>query len=110
MMGPEYTQWSDRLGQLEEVLDLPELRAEVSRIRGEVRRTRADFKRHSKEPQWPLVRSQILNPITELRSRIAEEVARRQTREGLAPIDRDPVPPRYSELVRRYYENLGKGE
>jgi hypothetical protein len=26
------------------------------------------------------------------------------------PIDRDPVPTRYSELVRRYYEELGKSE
>jgi hypothetical protein len=24
------------------------------------------------------------------------------------PIDRDPVPSRYSDLVRRYYEQLGK--
>ena len=26
----------------------------------------------------------------------------------LAPIDRDPVPSRFAESVRRYYEELGK--
>ena len=29
-------------------------------------------------------------------------------RDQLVPIDRDPVPGRYSDLVRRYYEQLGK--
>ena len=28
--------------------------------------------------------------------------------EALVPLDRDPVPNRYSELVRKYYEELGK--
>jgi hypothetical protein len=40
--------------------------------------------------------------------RIGEELAKRQSREALVPLDRDPVPGRYSELVRRYYEALGK--
>ena len=46
----------------------------------------------------------------ELRARVAEELARRESKEALVPIDRDPVPTRYSELVRRYYEELGKSE
>jgi hypothetical protein len=36
-------------------------------------------------------------------------MARRQSNDALVPIDRDPVPARYSDLVRRYYEELGKG-
>ena len=43
-----------------------------------------------------------------MRDRIADELARRGSREALVPIDRDPVPNRYAELVRRYYEELGK--
>jgi hypothetical protein len=31
-------------------------------------------------------------------------------RRCLVPIDRDPVPTRYSDLVRRYYEELGKNK
>ena len=26
------------------------------------------------------------------------------------PLDRDPVPPKYSEKTRRYYERLGSGK
>jgi hypothetical protein len=108
--GAEYTQWSDRLRDVEEMLDVPELRAEAARIRDRARNARQDLKRHSKEPQWDLVKMEIAGPLVELRSRISEELARRESKEALVPIDRDPVPTRYSELVRRYYEELGKSE
>lgn len=108
--GAEYTQWSDRLRDVEEMLDVPELRAEAARIRDRMRNVRTDVKRHSKEPQWDLVRMEIAGPLVELRSRVSEELARRESKEALVPIDRDPVPTRYSELVRRYYEELGKSE
>ena len=71
---------------------------------------RAEFKRHSKEPQWALVRAEIAGPLAEVRSRINEELARRSSNDSLVPIDRDPVPNKYSELVRRYYEKLGSSE
>lgn len=108
--GAEYTQWSDRLRDVEEMLDVPELRAEAARIRDRARNARQDLKRHSKEPQWDLVKMEIAGPLVELRTRISEELARRESKEALVPIDRDPVPTRYSELVRRYYEALGKSE
>jgi hypothetical protein len=108
--GTEYTQWSDRLRDVEEMLDVPELRAEAARIRDRARAVRLDLKRHSKEPQWDLVQMEIAGPLVELRARIGEELARRESKEALVPIDRDPVPTRYSELVRRYYEELGKSE
>jgi hypothetical protein len=53
---------------------------------------------------------EIAGPLVELRTRVSEELARRESKEALVPIDRDPVPTRYSELVRRYYEELGKSE
>jgi hypothetical protein len=71
---------------------------------------RQDFRRERKRPDWAVVRLQVLNPLVEVRDRIADELARRDSREALVPIDRDPVPQKYSELVRRYYEELGKGQ
>ncbi len=108
--GTEYTQWTDRLRDVEEMLDVPELRAQAARIRDRARAVRQDLKRHSKEPQWDLVKMEIAGPLVELRTRISEELARRESKEALVPIDRDPVPTRYSELVRRYYEELGRSE
>lgn len=108
--GPEFSQWSDRLRDVEEMLDTPELRTEIARIRDRARAMRVEFKRHSKEPQWPLVQSQIAAPLAEVRSRVSEELARRESQDALVPIDRDPVPNKFSELVRRYYEKLGSSD
>jgi hypothetical protein len=108
LTGADYQEWSDRLGNVEEMLDVPELRNELARIRERARSLRIDFKRHGKEPQWPMVQTQIGTPLAEVRNRVSEELARRESKDALVPIDRDPVPNQYSELVRRYYEKLGK--
>ena len=92
---------------VEEMIDTPELRNDVARVRERAREMRTDFKKHSKNPQWPLVKSQIATPLAELRNRVSEELARREKSDSLVPIDRDPVPGKYSDLVRRYYEKLG---
>ena len=89
---------------------MPELRNEVARVRDRARNMRQDFKRHSKGPQWPIVKADIAGPLNEVRSRVAEELARREKSDSLVPIDRDPVPTKFSDLVRRYYEKLGNEE
>ena len=107
LTGRDFTQWSDRLRDVEEMLEEPELRNEAAAVRDRARAIRAEFKRHGKEPQWDLVQQTITNPLTELRDRISEELASLESDEAMVPIDRDPVPGRFAELVRRYYENLG---
>jgi hypothetical protein len=95
---------------VEEMLDNPALRNEVAKAREKARTMRSDFKKNGKAPQWPIVKSEIAAPLAEVRNRINEELARRQSNDALVPIDRDPVPNKYSELVRRYYEKLGSAE
>jgi hypothetical protein len=70
---------------------------------------RADFTRHSKEPNWGLVREFVGRPLVELRDSVHQELLKRESSEALVPIDREPVPPAYAEQVRRYYERLGSG-
>ncbi len=107
--GEGFRQWSDRMRDVEELLDNPELRAEAARIRDRARGAREEFKRHAKVPDWNQLRTLVAEPINELRDRIAEEVRRRESPDALVPIDRDPVPPQFTEGVRRYYERLGSG-
>jgi len=107
--GRDFSNWSDQLRDVEELLQDPGLREEAARIRDRAREMRVEFKRHSQEPQWDLVETQIATPLRMLGRRVAEELARRDSPEAIVPLDRDPVPPRYSEWVRRYYEELGKG-
>jgi hypothetical protein len=110
LTGGGYRDWLTRLGEVEELLDSPDLRSEVSRVRDRVRTTRADFNRHGEPPRWDLVELEMAVPLSGVRDQLIQELARRQSPEALVPIDRDLVPPRYSELVRRYYENLGATE
>ena len=108
LAGDDFVSWSDRLRDVEEMIDEPALRNQVAAARERARVLRQGIKRDHKKPDWDVIRLQIVNPLAEVRDRIADELARRQSREALVPIYRDPVPSRYSELVRRYYEKLGK--
>ena len=94
---------------VEDLIQDPQLRAEAARIRDRVRGARDDFRRHAKAPDPGELEQMIAEPIRELRDRVAEEVRRRASPDALVPIDRDPVPPRFAEGVRRYYERLGSG-
>ena len=108
--GENFRDFSDRLRDVEEMIDDPALRAEAARIREQARAMRAEFKRHSKQPNWSLVDELIAQPLNELSKRVSEELLKRESKDSLVPIDRDPVPPEFEDDVKRYYENLGRGK
>lgn len=108
LTGERFVEWSDRLRNVEEMVDDPNLRAEIARIRETAKGVRVDYKRNGAQPKWDMVKSKIGNPLAELHNRLTEELARRESKESLVPLDRDPVPPKYVERVRRYYEELGR--
>ena len=110
LTGEAYRPWSDRLREVEEMLTEQNFRNQVARVRDQARAVRAEFTRHGKEPQWDLVEERITQPLAELRRRVNEKLARLRSNEALVPIDRDPVPGRFAEPVRRYFENLGGPE
>ncbi len=110
LTGDDFREFSDQLREVEEMIDVPELQNEVAAVRDRARAMRIDYKRNGVEPQWDLVQMEIEKPLAEIRKRVGEELAKRLSREAVVPIDRDPVPQKYSELVRRYYETLGEGE
>lgn len=98
------------MSNVEEMLDRPEMRNQVAQARDRARATRSEFKRQNKPPRWDMVQKDILKPLLEVRERVADELSRRDSSDSLAPIDRDPVPSKYSELVKKYYEKLGTGQ
>lgn len=108
LTGDNFREWNERLSNVEEMVGDARLRGDLAQVRDRVRAVRADFRRTGREPQWQMVQSQILQPLAEVQNRIAEELAKRGSREALVPIDRDPVPAQFTEQVRRYYEKLGR--
>ena len=107
LTGLDYRDWEDRLREVEEVIEIPELRNQVSEVRQRARDIRRENKENGKPPKWDLVDMQILRPMTEINKRLEQELSLRQPKRELVPVDHDPVPEQYSELVRRYYERLG---
>ena len=71
---------------------------------------RRDFNREGARPQWGLMEEEIMQPLRELRKRVDEELAKREQPEARLPLNRDPVPGPFEEVVREYYERLGSGE
>jgi hypothetical protein len=110
LTGTGFREWSDRLRDVEEMVGDPRLRAEAARIRERAAAIRAEFTRHAQAPNWDMVDSTIGKPLAELRNSVNQELLRRQSAEALVPIDKEPVPPAYSEQVKRYYERLGSGQ
>ncbi|MFZ4765520.1 MAG: hypothetical protein ACOYMN_11250, partial [Roseimicrobium sp.] len=110
LTGANYDDWSDRLRRVEESLTTPDLRNEAGRVLDSARQMRVDWRRNNAAPQEDIVRMHIVQPLAELRNRVTEELAKRESRNPLSPLDRDPVPARYRELVRRYYSELGGGD
>jgi hypothetical protein len=105
--GEGYRAFSDRLRDVAELLADPGLRGDASRVLERARAMRAEFKRHSEGPRWELFEAEVVRPLTELHDRVGEELRRlAPEQDRLAPIDRDPVPSRFTDLVRRYYKSL----
>ncbi len=108
--GDDFKDWADRLGNVEEMVDQEDLRNDIGRVLDDARAMRIDFKRDNLPPTAATIQKRITDPLVELRARLSEELAKLNKENPLAPIDRDPVPGEFRDLVRRYYENLGKGE
>jgi hypothetical protein len=110
LTGGNFSEFNERLRDVESMVSDPQLQAEVQKVRDRARSVRAEFKRHTNTPNWDLVRTSVHQPMLELQQRLAEEIAKRESPDTLVPVDRDPVPTRYRDLVRLYYERLGAGK
>lgn len=110
LTGGNYAEFNERLRDVESMISDPQLQSEVQKVRDRARSARAEFKRHTQTPNWELVRTSVHQPMVELQQRLADEIAKRESPDTLVPVDRDPVPTRYRDLVRSYYERLGSGK
>lgn len=108
--GGDYLNWADRLRDVEQVIDSPDLRYQLATVRERASVIRQQFRQSGRPPNEQVVREQIVTPMTQVRVWLQEELARRENANSLVPLDRDPVPDNYSELVRKYYEKLGSAQ
>jgi hypothetical protein len=96
--------------QVEEVVDAPDLRNRLAEVRERVAVFRSDFRQRHQKPDPHAVQSLVVAPMAEVRARLEEDLTRLSNAKSLVPLDHDPVPETYSEMVRKYYEKLGGGQ
>jgi hypothetical protein len=108
--GNNYVNWADRMRDVEQAVDPEDLRNQLATVRERVSTLRANYRQYQRRPDADIVRQQILAPMTQVRAWLQEEQARKDKSDSLVPLDRDPVPDNYSELVREYYEKLGSAQ
>jgi hypothetical protein len=108
--GGDYASWTERVREVEQVLDAPDMRNQLAAVRERVGVMRAQFRRTGRKPDPDEVQVEVLDPMTQIRTWLRDELARRQDANSLVPLDHDPVPENYSDLVRKYYEMLGGGQ
>ena len=108
--GGGFADWSDRLRDVERVLDPADLRNQLATVRERVAAFRREFREHGQVPPPGTMQEQILAPMTQVRVWLQQELARKENASSLVPLDRDPVPENYSEIVRKYYEKLGSAQ
>ncbi len=106
--GDGFEEWSDRLYDLEAIVEDPDAQSAVARARQASREMRRDFKRHSVEPGQDQLQKEVGRPLAEAAQKIDARLRELDRKDPLAPVGRDPVPDRYNDLVRRYFEELGK--
>jgi hypothetical protein len=110
ILGDDFANWADRMRDVEQVVDSVELRNRLATVRERVAAFRADYRFHGRLPPAEAVKQQVVQPMIDIRAEIQEDLARLENARSLVPLDHDPVPENYSELVRKYYEKLGGGQ
>ena len=105
--GADYADWTERMRDVEQAVDPADLRNQLATARERASALRAAFRQEGRNPETNVVRQQILLPMAQARAWMREELARKEKPDALAPLDRDPPPDNYAELVKEYYEKLG---
>jgi len=108
--GGGFAEWSDRMRDVERALDPADLRNQLATVRERVSAFRSEFRERGQAPPPGRLEEQVLAPMTQVRVWLQQELARKENANSLVPLDRDPVPDKYSELVRQYYEKLGSAQ
>jgi hypothetical protein len=108
LTGGGFATWAERLRTVEELMESPDVRQQLAAARARAEEFRRDNQRRGQAPRWDMVEMGIVKPLDDARGWLRQELTRREHPDALQPVDRDPVPERYAESVRKYYEALGE--
>jgi predicted Zn-dependent protease len=105
--GADYADWANRLRTVQNLIDDPQLRQQVANALAQADDLRRNYTRHSQLPQWNLVMDNVMSPLAKVSTALKQQLAHIDQPDSLQPVDQDPVPEKYADAVKKYYEALG---
>ena len=102
-----FADWADRLRTVQNLLDDPAQRQQIADALAQAQDLRSNYIRHSQLPQWALVMDNVVSPLMKVNTALHQQLLRAEQPGALQPVDQDPVPDKYADSVKRYYEALG---
>jgi hypothetical protein len=108
--GNNYADWADRLRDVEQAVDSPDVRNQLATVREQVGVYRRSYRENGRGPSQEELQNKVLAPLALARNWVGQELSRAQNDHSLVPLDHDPVQEKYSEMVRKYYEKLGSSQ
>jgi len=105
--GNNFADWNNRMGIVQNLVDDPVLRQQIADARAQAIDMRSNYIRHSQLPQWDTVNNNVVAPLNKVISSLRQQLAKVDQPDSLQPVDQDPVPEKYADSVKRYYEALG---
>jgi hypothetical protein len=98
-----------QLDRLEAGVDAPRVRREIARAQKEIETFRSEVKRQGRVQTAERIEAGLMRPLAQVQDAVSAELARSAEKRAMGPVDRDPVPRRFEEAVKRYYDALGGG-
>ncbi len=105
--GTNFADWANRLRTVQNLIDDPALRQQVANALAQAQDMRRNYLRNRVPPQWNLVSSTVIEPLNQVSAALHQQLLRADQPNSLQPVDQDPVPDKYANAVKRYYEALG---
>ncbi len=105
--GANFADWANRLRIVQNLLDDPQQRQQVANALSQAEDLRRNYLRHSMLPQWNVEMSNVVTPLTQVTTALHQQLLRAEQPDSLQPVDQDPVPEKFANSVKSYYEALG---
>jgi hypothetical protein len=105
--GANFADWANRLRTVQNLIDDPQLRQQVANALAQAQDMRRNYLRNRIPPQWNLVTSTVIEPLNQVNTALHQQLLRAEQPNSLQPVDQEPVPDKYANAVKRYYEALG---
>ncbi len=106
--GANFADWANRLRTVQNLIDDPQQRQQIANALSQAQDLRRNYLRDNTQlPKWDMVMTSVVAPLTQVSTALHQQLQRSEQPEALQPVDQDPVPEKFANSVKSYYEALG---